>query len=363
MLISVESVGVGHPDKVCDRISDAILDECLKQDKYSRVACETLIKSDHVIVAGEITTNAKIDVEKIVNDVIQEVGYYDIKPKVENYLELQSKDIAQGVDIGGAGDQGFMIGYACNDTKYYMPLAYEVVNMLLKKANTDRLSGKFKYSRSDMKAQITMDTDTKRVDTVLMSIQHLEDFNEKEFKEYIKNEIIFKVLKEYNLNTDCKILINPTGRFVIGGSIGDAGLTGRKIIVDNYSFFAPHGGGAFSGKDPTKVDRSGAYIARYIAKNIVAAGLCNNCTVQIAYAIGVKEPVSLNIQTDNKDLDLDKLSNKIRELVDLTPNGIIEKLNLRNPIYKNLTTYGHFGENPKDMEWEKLDLVDKLKKI
>ena len=367
-----EAVSIGHPDHVCDMISDSILDECLKQDKYSRVACETMAKNDVVILAGEITASAPIDVETIVKRTIKRIGY-TYTPKVINLLSKQSPDIAQGVDIGGAGDQGIMFGYANSETSEYMPLAITMAHKLIMLATEYRENGKFKYAKPDMKSQVTLEYENgkaTRVDTMLMSIQHDENFDENEFKDFIKNEIMIKVAKEYNLNTDFKVLINPTGKFVIGGPEGDAGLTGRKIIVDTYGGYAPHGGGAFSGKDPTKVDRSAAYMARYLAKNIVASGIAEECLLQLSYAIGVPEPISIFINCkDTNKVEIDKIIKTIYDNFDLSPKGIIDKLDLRNPIYSETCNGGHFGRRYLDKDktiectWEKLDSVDIFKKL
>ena len=371
ILFSSESVSIGHPDHLCDMISDSILDACLEQDKFSRVACETLAKDEHIILAGEISSNAKIDVEQIVRDTLKKVGY-TYEPKIQNLLSKQSPDIAQGVDVGGAGDQGIMFGYACNQTKEYMPLPITLAHKLIKRATYLRYSGEFKYSMPDMKSQVTIDYtgDSPKIDTILMSIQHMENYNEEEFKRYIKENIMDFVAKEYNLNTDFKVFINPTGRFVIGGPEGDAGLTGRKIIVDTYGGYCPHGGGAFSGKDPTKVDRSAAYMARYLAKNIVAANIAKECTIELAYAIGVKEPVSIFIDCKNTNVvDINKILEAIDKNFDLSPDGIINKLNLREPIYKNTCNGGHFGRKYLDEEekiecpWERLDSVSIFEKL
>ena len=365
-----EAVSIGHPDHVCDMISDSILDECLKQDKYARVACETMAKNDFIILAGEISTTANINVEQIAKDVIKKIGY-TYTPRVLNLLSKQSPDIAQGVDIGGAGDQGIMFGYAKKETPEYMPLAITMAHRLIKMATTLREEKIFKYAMPDMKSQVTLEYEdgvAKRVDTMLMSIQHLEDYNEKEFKDFIKNEIMVKVAKEYNLNTDFKVLINPTGKFVIGGPEGDAGLTGRKIIVDTYGGYAPHGGGAFSGKDPSKVDRSAAYMARYLAKNIVASGIAEECLLQLSYAIGVKEPISIYVDCKGTNkVENDKIVKAIYDNFDLSPNGMIEKLNLRNPIYSNTCNGGHFGRKyiTENIEcpWEKVDSIEIFKKL
>ncbi len=367
-----EAVSIGHPDHVCDMISDSILDECLKQDKYSRVACETMAKNDVVILAGEITTNAQIDVDNIVKRTIKRIGY-TYTPKVINLLSKQSPDIAQGVDVGGAGDQGIMFGYANSETSEYMPLAITMAHKLIMLATEYRQNGKFKFAKPDMKSQVTLEYENgkaTRVDTMLMSIQHDENFDENEFKDFIKNEIMVKVAKEYNLNTDFKVLINPTGKFVIGGPEGDAGLTGRKIIVDTYGGYAPHGGGAFSGKDPTKVDRSAAYMARYLAKNIVASGIAEECLLQLSYAIGVPEPISIFINCkDTNKVETDKIIKAIYDNFDLSPKGIIDKLKLRNPIYSETCNGGHFGRRYLDKDktiectWEQLDSANIFKRL
>ncbi len=370
-LFTSEAVSIGHPDHVCDMISDSILDECLKQDKNSRVACETMAKDDFIVLAGEISTNADVNVEEIAKNTIKSIGY-EYKPRVLNLISKQSPDIAMGVDIGGAGDQGIMFGYANSETPEFMPLAITAAHDLVKTATKLRKSGDFKWAGPDMKSQVTIDYSEKnpRVDTMLMSIQHKEEYNEKEFKEYIKTQIMDKIAKKYNLNTDFKVLINPTGKFVIGGPEGDAGLTGRKIIVDTYGGYAPHGGGAFSGKDPTKVDRSAAYMARYLAKNIVASGIAKECLIQLSYAIGVVQPISIYVDCKGTNVvSDDKIIQTIYDNFDLSPKGIIEKLDLRNPIYSQTCNGGHFGrryiddENKIECTWEKLDSVDIFKKI
>jgi len=371
-LFTSEAVSIGHPDHLCDKISDSILDACLEQDEKSRVACETLAKDNNIVLAGEITTTAKIDVEKIVKNTVKEIGYtYD--PKVINLLSKQSPDIAQGVDIGGAGDQGIMFGYANSETPEYMPLAITMAHDLVRIATALRKNGNFKCAGPDMKSQVTLDYTEKnntKIDTILMSIQHSENYNEQEFKDFIKNEIMYKVAEKYNLNKDFRILINPTGKFVIGGPEGDAGLTGRKIIVDTYGGYAPHGGGAFSGKDPTKVDRSAAYVARYLAKNIVASGIAKECLIQLSYAIGVREPISIHLDCKGTNVvPEEKIIETIYDEFDLSPNGIIEKLDLRKTIYSNTCNGGHFGrkylDGNKQIEcpWERLDSVEIFEKL
>lgn len=375
ILFTSESVSEGHPDKLCDQISDAILDECLKQDPNSRVACECFATTNLLVIGGEITTNANVDYDSVAREVMKKIGYdnedkgIDYKTcKIQLVLDTQSSDIALGTneEVGGAGDQGIMFGYACNETEGYMPLAISIAHHLVRYATEKRHSGEFEYARPDMKAQVTIDyTDANnvRIDTILMSIQHDEDFDEKEFKRYIKEEIMDVVVGKYDLNTDFKVLINPTGRFVIGGPHGDTGLTGRKIIVDTYGGTARHGGGAFSGKDPSKVDRSAAYIARYMAKNIVAASLCDRIEIQLSYAIGVAEPTSVFIETyGTQKVSKDIILDAIKKEFDLTPHGIVTTLGLKQPIYKKTATYGHFGRGDLDLPWERLDKVSDLKK-
>ena len=374
VLFTSESVSKGHPDKVCDQISDAILDACLKEDPNSRVACEVFATTDLVVIGGEITTMANVDYEQVARDVLKDIGYDDSDKgidyrtcKVQVVMDLQSPDIALGTndEVGGAGDQGIMFGFACKETEGYMPLAISIAHHLVRYATEKKNSGEFKYARPDMKAQVTIDYTEKapKIDTILMSVQHDPDFNEVEFKRYIKEEIMDVVVRKYDLNTDYRVLINPTGRFVIGGPHGDTGLTGRKIIVDTYGGTARHGGGAFSGKDPSKVDRSAAYMLRYIAKNIVAANLCDKIEIQVSYAIGVKEPTSIFIETyGTEHVDHDTILKAIKENFDLTPGGIIKSLQLRQPIYLKTAAHGHFGRGDINLPWEKLDKVEILKK-
>ncbi len=371
-LFTSEAVSIGHPDHVCDRISDSILDSCLREDKNARVACETMAKDDFIVLSGEISTTANINVEQIVKDTIKKIGY-TYTPRVLNLLSKQSPDIAQGVDVGGAGDQGIMFGFANIETPEYMPLAITMAHDLVKLATQLRQEGKFRFAGPDMKSQVTLEYvegETTKVDTMLMSIQHTEDYNETEFKDFIQEEIMKKIALKYNLNTDFKILINPTGKFVIGGPEGDAGLTGRKIIVDTYGGYAPHGGGAFSGKDPTKVDRSAAYMARYLAKNIVASGIAKECLIQLSYAIGVAQPISIYVDCKGTNqVQEDKIIQAIYEHFDLSPKGIIEKLQLRNPIYSETCNGGHFGRkyldcaNKIECSWEKIDSVNIFKEL
>lgn len=373
VLFTSESVSEGHPDKVCDQISDAILDACLKEDPNSRVACECFTTTNLVVIGGEITTNAHVNYEQVARDVLKKIGYTsdDLgidadNCRIEVVMDTQSSDIALGTnnEVGGAGDQGIMFGYATNETEGYMPLPISMAHELVHYASELRHNGTFKWARPDMKSQVTIDyTDPKnpKVDTILMSCQHDPDFDEKEFKRFIKEDIMDHVVDHYGLNHDYKVFINPTGRFVIGGPHGDTGLTGRKIIVDTYGGFARHGGGAFSGKDPTKVDRSAAYMARYIAKNLVAAGLCDRCEIQLSYAIGVKEPTSVFVETyGTEKVSNDVLLEAIKKEFDLTPQGMIDTLNLRQPIYLQTAAYGHFGR--EGFPWEQLDKVDTLKK-
>lgn len=374
-LFTSESVSEGHPDKLCDQISDAILDECLRQDKYSRVACECFATTNLLVIGGEITTNAKVDYEAVARDVMRKIGYtaedlgIDADTcEIKVVMDTQSSDIALGtnVEVGGAGDQGIMFGYATNETETYMPLPISMAHELVRYASELRHNGTFKHARPDMKSQVTIDyTDENnpKVDTILMSIQHDPDFNEEEFKTFIKEKIMKEVVRKHHMNEDYKVFINPTGRFVIGGPHGDTGLTGRKIIVDTYGGMARHGGGAFSGKDPSKVDRSAAYITRYIAKNIVAAGLCDRIEIQLSYAIGVKDPTSVHVDTYGTGKVADEvILDAIKKEFDLTPQGIINTLDLLNPIYGPTAAYGHFGRTDVEFPWEKLNKVEDLKK-
>ena len=374
-LFTSESVTEGHPDKLCDQISDAILDECLRQDKYSRVACECFATTNLLVIGGEITTNAKVNYEAVARDVMRRIGYtaedlgIDADTcEIKVVMDTQSSDIALGtnVEVGGAGDQGIMFGYATNETETYMPLPISMAHEIVRYASELRHNGTFKHARPDMKSQVTIDyTDENnpKVDTILMSIQHDPDFNEEEFKTFIKEKIMKEVVRKHHMNEDYKVFINPTGRFVIGGPHGDTGLTGRKIIVDTYGGMARHGGGAFSGKDPSKVDRSAAYITRYIAKNIVAAGLCDRIEIQLSYAIGVKDPTSVHVDTCGTGKVADEvILDAIKKEFDLTPQGIINTLDLLNPIYGPTAAYGHFGRTDVEFPWEKLNKVEDLKK-
>ncbi|GLB25342.1 S-adenosylmethionine synthase [Lacrimispora xylanolytica] len=380
-LFTSESVTEGHPDKVCDQISDAILDACLSQDKYSRVACETAINTGFVLVMGEITTNANVDFEEIARRTLRDIGYTDEatginadKCEVKVLLDKQSGDIAMGVDQKenqdeyslGAGDQGMMFGYACNETENYMPYAIELAQKLSKKLTELRKNSTLEYLRPDGKTQVTVEYDSnnkvKRIDTIVVSAQHDEKVDITKLREDIKKYLILDNVDHKLIDKDTKIFINPTGRFVIGGPTADSGLTGRKIIVDTYGGTGRHGGGAFSGKDYTKVDRSAAYAARYVAKNIVAAGLADKCEIQLSYAIGVARPVSIAVETFGTEIvSNEKLVDAIYNNFDLRPYAIIETLGLRNSIYKKTASYGHFGENAKDQSWEQIDKVQVLK--
>ena len=369
-LFTSESVTEGHPDKISDQVSDAILDAILAQDPTGRVACETLVTTGLAVVAGEITTTATVDFQKIIRDTINEIGYndadfgYDCNTmSVLNALGTQSPDIAQGVDTGGAGDQGLMFGYACNETPELMPMPIQMAHELTLKLSEVRKNGEMSYLRPDGKSQVSVEYKNGkpvRVEAVVISSQHSDEVSNEQIRADVMEKVIKPVIPAELLDENTKYHINPTGRFVVGGPMGDAGLTGRKIIVDTYGGYAPHGGGAFSGKDPTKVDRSAAYMARYIAKNIVAAGLADRCTVQLASAIGVAEPVSVLVDSHGtSDLSGKELSAIVRDNFKLTPQEIIESLDLRKPIYRNTAAYGHFGRN--DFSWEKTDKAEALK--
>lgn len=371
-LFTSEAVSIGHPDHVCDMISDSVLDACLAQDPEARVACETMAKDEFIILSGEISTKANINLEQIAKDTIKKIGY-TYTPRVLNLISKQSPDIAQGVDVGGAGDQGIMFGFANTETTEFMPLAITMAHELVKRATTLRRNGNFKFAGPDMKSQVTLEyseNNEVKIHTMLMSIQHEEDYDEKEFKKYIKEEIMDKIAQKHNLNIDFRVLINPTGKFVIGGPEGDAGLTGRKIIVDTYGGYAPHGGGAFSGKDPSKVDRSAAYMARYLAKNIVASEIAKECLIQLSYAIGVRQPISIYVDCKGTNqVETQTIIDAIYENFDLSPTGIINKLELKKPMYTETCNGGHFGRRYLDEEqecectWEKLDSVEIFKKL
>ena len=366
-LFTSESVTEGHPDKIADQISDAILDACLEQDPYSRVAAETLTATGLVVVAGEITTKAYVDFQSLVRGVVASIGYdnalygFDSNTcAVISTINKQSSDIAQGVDVGGAGDQGMMFGYASNETPELMPAPISLAHKLTRQLTVARRSGKLPYLRPDGKSQVTVEYEAPgkpaRIDAVVISTQHAESVSNEELHAGILKHVIQAVLPEKWLDEHTKYHINPTGRFVIGGPMGDTGLTGRKIIVDSYGGMGRHGGGAFSGKDPTKVDRSAAYMARYVAKNVVAAGLAERVEVQLAYAIGVAEPVSVLVDTfGTGKLSETRLTELIRKNFALTPKGIIESLNLRRPIYEKTAAYGHFGRTEPEFTWEATD--------
>lgn len=359
-----ESVTEGHPDKLCDYISDSILDACLKEDYNSRVACEVAVGKNQVFVTGEITTSANIDIESIVRNAIKEIGYnkengidYENCNIIVN-VSRQSSDIDLGTndEVGGAGDQGIMFGFACDESNEYMPLAISLAHKLTKRLTDVRKENVLSYLRPDGKSQVTIEYDgmvPKRVDTIVISAQHDEDIEIEMLRKDIMKHVIKYVIPSKLLDKNTKYYINPTGRFVIGGPLGDSGVTGRKIIVDTYGGYAPHGGGAFSGKDPTKVDRSATYMARFIAKNIVANGYAKRCEIQLSYAIGIKNPISIYVDTyGTNTISEDEIIKKIENNFDLTPQGIINRLNLRTPIYRKTTNYGHFGK--KELAWEEI---------
>ncbi len=369
-----ESVSEGHPDKVCDQVSDAVLDAMLAEDPMSRVACECYATTGMIVVGGEITTKTYVDLQSLVRGVIADIGYTDadyrfdsLSCAVINVINHQSPDIAMGVDTGGAGDQGMMFGYACDETPDYMPATLIFAHQLVHKLADIRKKqpNLMPYLRPDSKSQVTIEYDEEtnqilRIDAIVISTQHGPSVSQEKIKEDIIKYVITPIIPKELMDNDTKIFVNPTGSFVIGGPHGDTGLTGRKIIVDTYGGRAPHGGGAFSGKDPTKVDRSAAYAARHLAKNVVAAGISRECTIQLSYAIGVAEPVSIHVQLDSKDKHKElEVAKFIKEKIDLTPRGIIERLDLRRPIYRQTSNYGHFGRD--NYPWEALDLVDAMK--
>jgi S-adenosylmethionine synthetase len=371
-LFTSESVTEGHPDKIADQISDGILDSILAQDPVARVACETLVTTGLAIVAGEITTSCYVDFQRVVRQVIKDVGYtrakygFDYETcSVLSSIHEQSRDIGQGVDTGGAGDQGLMFGYACTETPELMPLPIMLAHKLVRGLSELRKSGGVDYLRPDGKSQVTVEYDGARpvrIDAIVLSTQHSPSATQETIRQDLIERIINKVIPKELVDKDTKIYVNPTGRFVTGGPHGDAGVTGRKIIVDTYGGAAPHGGGAFSGKDPTKVDRSACYMARYIAKNVVAAGLADRAMVQLAYAIGVADPVSVLIETEGTGRIADeKLGELVRKHFKLTPRGIIETLNLRRPIYRQTAAFGHFGRTEPEFTWEQTDKATALK--
>ena len=379
VLFTSESVSEGHPDKVCDQIADAVLDECLRQDPESRVACEVFATTEYILIGGEITSKAKVDYETIARGVLREIGYTKAELgigadscRIEVKVKQQSPDIAMGVSHGdilaqGAGDQGIMFGYASTESEGYMPLAISIAHKLVRVASSLRKEGKFPGARPDMKSQVTIDyTDPKhhKIDTVLMSIQHDPDVDLDAFKEFVKENIMIPVAKSFGFDDDFRVLVNPTGRFVIGGPEGDTGLTGRKLIVDTYGGASRHGGGAFSGKDPSKVDRSASYYARYIAKNLVASGAAERLEVQLSYAIGIAEPISIGLSTFHTAHYSDEaILEAIRKFFDARPGAIIESFSLKKPAfsYQKLANYGAYGRPDLDLPWEKLDKVEVLK--
>ena len=371
-LFTSESVTEGHPDKIADQISDSILDAILAQDPVSRVACETLVTTGLAIVAGEITTSAYVDFQEVVRDTIKEVGYnrgkygFDAETcAVLSSIHSQSPDIAMGVDTGGAGDQGMMFGFACTETEELMPLPIMLAHRLTRGLSCARRDGVLEYLRPDGKSQVTVEYDGNRpvrVDAVVVSSQHSPLVTQETMKEDVLEKIIARVIPENLRDKKTKVYVNPTGRFVVGGPHGDAGVTGRKIIVDTYGGAAPHGGGAFSGKDPTKVDRSACYMARYIAKNVVAAGIAERALVQLAYAIGVADPVSVMVHTEGTGrVPEEKITQVVRDYFKLTPRGIMEELDLRRPIYKKTASFGHFGRTEPEFTWERTDKAAALK--
>lgn len=375
-----ESVTEGHPDKIADQISDAILDDILANDPNGRVACETICTTGMVMVFGEITTSHYVDVQRIVRDTVKEIGYVRGKYgfdadnlAVLTAIDPQSPDIALGVDESqnheqGAGDQGIMFGYACDETAEYMPMAIMLAHKLAKRLTDVRKQGILNYLRPDGKTQVTVEYDdtmrVKRIDTILISTQHSPEVDMKALAEDIKREVVDVIVPKELMDEETKLMFNPTGRFVVGGPAGDSGLTGRKIIVDTYGGAACHGGGAFSGKDPSKVDRSASYMARYIAKNIVAAGLCRKCQIQLSYAIGVAQPTSVLVDTFHTAVVSEEaISRKVMEIFNLTPKGIIQTLDLKRPIYRQIAAYGHFGRTDLDLPWERLDKVEEMKAL
>jgi S-adenosylmethionine synthetase len=372
-LFTSESVTEGHPDKIADQISDGVLDAIITKDPYGRVACETLLTTGLVVVAGEITTEAWVDIPKIVRETVREIGYTRAKYGfdcetcgVVTAIDTQSPDIAMGVDTGGAGDQGMMFGFACNETPELMPMPIMLAHKLTRRLADVRKEGLMDYLRPDGKSQVTIEYENRkpvRVNAVVVSSQHSDSISSEQLHDDMIEHVIKAVVPGEMLDATTNFFINPTGRFVVGGPQGDTGLTGRKIIVDTYGGAGAHGGGAFSGKDPTKVDRSASYMARYVAKNIVAAGIADRCEVQLAYAIGVAEPVSVLVDTKGTSkIDEDKISDLVRDHFKLTPGGIIESLNLRRPIFKKTAAYGHFGRSEPEFTWERTDKAEALRR-
>lgn len=372
--LTSESVAEGHPDKLCDIISDSLLDSILEQDPNARVAAETMAATGMIIITGEVTTTCYVDTQKLVRNVVKEVGYIDPDYGLDyqtcavvTSIQEQSPDIAMGVNVGGAGDQGMMFGYATDETPELMPMTISYAHKLIKKVAELRKFGELKYLRPDGKSQVTVeyvDGVPKRIDAIVLSVQHNPDVDQKKIKEDMVEKVIKEVIESKLIDSNTKIFVNPTGRFVVGGPLADTGLTGRKIIVDTYGGMAKHGGGCFSGKDPSKVDRSAAYMCRYIAKNLVAAGVAKKVEIQVAYAIGVAEPVSIAVDTFNTSkYDDEKIVKVVREIFDLTPGGIIEQLKLRRPIYKKTASYGHFGREEEGFTWEVCDKIDEIKKL
>lgn len=371
-LFTSESVTEGHPDKICDQISDAVLDAVLAEDPYGRVACETFATTGLILIGGEITTKARIDYPRVARETVREIGYsnaafgFDAETcAVMSVVNTQSPDIAMGVDTGGAGDQGLMFGYASNETNELMPLPIQLAHKLARSLSTERRNGNLDYLRPDGKSQVSVEyVDGKpvRIDAVVISSQHSPEIGPDQIREDVIDHIIKPTIPEHLFDKDTKVYVNPTGRFVTGGPMGDTGLTGRKIIVDTYGGAAPHGGGAFSGKDPTKVDRSACYMARYIAKNVVAAGIADRCLVQLAYAIGVAEPVSVYLDCfGTAKVNEDGLSELVRGTFNLTPKGIIETLDLRKPIYRKTAAFGHFGREEPEFTWELTNRAERLR--
>jgi len=371
-LFTSESVTEGHPDKICDQISDAILDEVLKQDETGRVACETFVTTGLILVSGEITTSARVDYQQVARETVREIGYdnaeygFDCDTcAVMSAVNTQSPDIAMGVNVGGAGDQGLMFGYATNETAELMPLPITMAHRLSSRLAKLRKEKELDWIGPDGKSQVSViyeDSKPKKLDTVLVSTQHTSDISTEEVKEEVISKVIKPICEDW-IDHSTKFLVNPTGRFVIGGPVGDTGLTGRKIIADTYGGMGRHGGGAFSGKDPSKVDRSACYMARYIAKNIVSAGLADKCEVQLAYAIGVAEPVSIMVDTFGTGVLEEKIEQQIRQIFDAKPSGIIRTLDLKRPIYKSTAAYGHFGRTESSFTWERTDEADTFRRL